>query len=860
MLRKYPAPPGAQSAAGVHAAPPTAAASPPAAWSAVYRVHRLQADAAALFLLEEPARKKVGTRRCGTCVAPQVHSPSAAKHSPPPTPASSSSSAGAGACDEGRATAGTPSSHLPRKRRLAVMLAADEADGAAAGNGTAAAAAADDAAAAAAAAAAAPAPALDEPAPLDDEPALAELAAGWRRSMMRSCCSLSGRRDRARRGSSHSCSAGAPPPQRCRAAAGGGRGASADGVPSRAVSARSRRPSTGCAGSTRSPSGSSRRSRSPTASSSASASRTPRVAPRDRRLRRHRRRPLARAPRLRCRQARAAGALRRVAVATTDPSVVRWMQPDYVVVLGGGGRAPLLRSPHAAGAAAAWRPQITIAYSTAAFDEEGEDQADPLLAAVAAGGGRAAHSSAPGYGVAAGGWREARARVVLDGAAVDACRACGLQAESVGQTRVSTVEYAAPPGLRQRPPPGARARARALRSSRSSVLRARGSRPALRAAVADAGGAPAAAPAGRAEPARAAAAVCAAVAAASDGARVGGGGGGGARSWPASRPRARRTPCWVRRAPPRGHRPHRRRRRRRRGGGGEGGGGDGLRLHRQFTSVLDRRAAARVCGGAWLAGRVRRRAAAARRDGARRHPARTAPRQFVHRPPPPPCPRGLSPPRRRRRRQRRRRRRSRGGGALRLRSCRSSCAPPAAARMKELWRETFQMHHYMSSALLDNAVADVLRLCPRARSSASSRPRRSRGSTNPVSCADSRPVRREHRLVSAALAGVRDRAAPLRSLGGDVDGDAQRERPRPRGARLAQLPLHVPHLAPAVWALPRAALPPVAAHLGQPRVVARALLPRRPRAPADGRRGVVPRVHRRALRVRRRRAAGRRRR
>ena len=59
----------------------------------------------------------------------------------------------------------------------------------------------------------------------------------------------------------------------------------------------------------------------------------------------------------------------------------------------------------------------------------------------------AAHSSAPGYGVAAGGWREAHARVVLDGAAVDACRACGLQAESVGQTRVSTVEYAAPPGL-----------------------------------------------------------------------------------------------------------------------------------------------------------------------------------------------------------------------------------------------------------------------------------------------------------------------------------------------------------------------------------------------------------------------------
>ena len=108
-------------------------------------------------------------------------------------------------------------------------------------------------------------------------------------------------------------------------------------------------------------------------------------------------------------------ALRRVAVATTDPSVVRWMQPDYVVLLGGGGRPPtLLRSPHAAGAAAAWRPQITIAYSTAAFDEEGEDQADPLLAAVAAGGGRAAHSSAPGYGVAAGGWREARARVVLD--------------------------------------------------------------------------------------------------------------------------------------------------------------------------------------------------------------------------------------------------------------------------------------------------------------------------------------------------------------------------------------------------------------------------------------------------------------
>ena len=68
--------------------------------------------------------------------------------------------------------------------------------------------------------------------------------------------------------------------------------------------------------------------------------------------------------------------------------------------------------------------------------------------------------------------------------------------------------------------------------------------------------------------------------------------------------------------------------------------------------------------------------------------------------------------------------------------------------MKELWRETFQMHHYMSSALLDNAVADVLRLAPSREIvgfiATASQP----GIHEPgKSCADSRPVRREHRLV-----------------------------------------------------------------------------------------------------------------
>ena len=86
VLRKYPSAPGAQSAAGVHAAPPTAAASPTGgvvggSIECIDCKRTLPRSSYSKNQLE----KKVGTRRCGTCVAPQVHSPSAAKHSPPPT-------------------------------------------------------------------------------------------------------------------------------------------------------------------------------------------------------------------------------------------------------------------------------------------------------------------------------------------------------------------------------------------------------------------------------------------------------------------------------------------------------------------------------------------------------------------------------------------------------------------------------------------------------------------------------------------------------------------------------------------------------------------------------------------------------
>ena len=218
------------------------------------------------------------------------------------------------------------------------------------------------------------------------------------------------------------------------------------------------------------------------------------------------------------------------------------------------------------------------------------------------------------------------------------------------------------------------------------------------------------------------------------------------------------------------------------GEGGGGGGGDGLPICiDEFTSVLDRRAAARVCGGVrgWLAA-----------CGAARRPLLVA---TVH----DDILRALRPDNLVCTAHRRLH-------ALEWPSPAAAAAddadaddaddheaaalfaPPqlsfelrtvgSGARMKELWRETFQMHHYMSSALLDNAVADVLRLAPSREIvgfiATASQP----GIHEPgKSCADSRPVRREHRLVvlprwQGCAIGPR-----LSDLSAAMDGDARNE-------------------------------------------------------------------------------------
>ena len=138
--------------------------------------------------------------------------------------------------------------------------------------------------------------------------------------------------------------------------------------------------------------------------------------------------------------------LSNVVVASTDAKVARWLQPSWQVTLDATGAPTLLHNPQSVSAGGP-RPaaEVTITYDEGEFDSGGAaPSVDPVLERARSHGATATSTSSVVPGPYQRGTREVVSSVTIDEATVKACEATGLATSDVSQDRECSASYVVP--------------------------------------------------------------------------------------------------------------------------------------------------------------------------------------------------------------------------------------------------------------------------------------------------------------------------------------------------------------------------------------------------------------------------------
>lgn len=144
--------------------------------------------------------------------------------------------------------------------------------------------------------------------------------------------------------------------------------------------------------------------------------------------------------------------LHNVVIASTDAEVAKWLQPDWLVSFDAAGAATLRHNPPSMPASGGGRrpaaEMTTLRYDEHSFDAGGAAPAvDPVLELARRHGAAATFTSVLMPGPYQPGTREIVSRVTIDAAAVEACEATGLATSDVAQRRKCSTSYVVPPEL-----------------------------------------------------------------------------------------------------------------------------------------------------------------------------------------------------------------------------------------------------------------------------------------------------------------------------------------------------------------------------------------------------------------------------
>ena len=138
--------------------------------------------------------------------------------------------------------------------------------------------------------------------------------------------------------------------------------------------------------------------------------------------------------------------LSNVVVASTDAEVARWLQPCWQLTLDATGAPTLLHNPQSAPAVGP-RPaaEVTISYDDGEFDSGGAaPSVDPVLKLARSHGATATATSSVVPGPYQRGTREVVSSVRIDDATVKACEVTGLGTSDVSQDRECSTSYVVP--------------------------------------------------------------------------------------------------------------------------------------------------------------------------------------------------------------------------------------------------------------------------------------------------------------------------------------------------------------------------------------------------------------------------------
>jgi GNAT superfamily N-acetyltransferase len=138
--------------------------------------------------------------------------------------------------------------------------------------------------------------------------------------------------------------------------------------------------------------------------------------------------------------------LSNVVVASTDAQVARWLQPSWQVTLDATGAPTLLHNPQSVPAGGP-RPaaEVIITYDADEFDSGGAaPSVDPVLERARSHGATATSTSSIVPGPYQRGTREVVSSVIIDAATVKACEVTGLATSDVSQDRECSTSYVVP--------------------------------------------------------------------------------------------------------------------------------------------------------------------------------------------------------------------------------------------------------------------------------------------------------------------------------------------------------------------------------------------------------------------------------